>query len=190
MKRADTQVNIASCASELVRMATELRPDIVIAEDQLDPTIDALELVDQLTRSAPSTSIILFGNLTDGMLIRDLLSSGVRGYLYEGDDLRIHIFTALDTVLRKRLYLSPTANAEYLVAMQSEERDWKLDTEARSVLRLLARGCTVGSIAAQLHLNPRRVYWVREKLRRRFGATTNEHLISRAAAEGFRGFMD
>jgi hypothetical protein len=29
------------------------------------------------------------------------------------------------------------------------------------------------------------VYWVREKLRRRFGAKTNEHLIQRAAAEGF-----
>jgi hypothetical protein len=31
----------------------------------------------------------------------------------------------------------------------------------------------------------RRIYWVGHKLRRRFGAETNEHLIARAAEEGF-----
>jgi hypothetical protein len=31
----------------------------------------------------------------------------------------------------------------------------------------------------------RRIYWVRQKLRKRFGANTNEHLISLAVAEGF-----
>jgi DNA-binding NarL/FixJ family response regulator len=190
LQRADTRVSIASCASELVRIARALQPDIVLAGDQLDPTLDAFALVEQLTRSAPYARILLVGNLTDGLLIRDLVAAGVRGYLYAGDDLRTDLFTALDTVLRNRPYLSPTADAEYLIAMQSGERDWKLDAEARSVLRLLARGCTIGSIAAQLQINPRRVYWVREKLRRRFGATTNEHLISRAAAEGFSRFAD
>jgi hypothetical protein len=32
------------------------------------------------------------------------------------------------------------------------------------------------------------VYWVTEKMRARFGVTTNEHLISRASAEGFAHF--
>lgn len=91
----------------------------------------------------------------------------------------------METTLRNRPYLSPTANAEYLVAMQSLERDWRLDGEARAVLRLLAQGCHVGQIALALNIPPRRVYWVREKLRRRFGAVTNEHMMSRAAAEGF-----
>jgi DNA-binding NarL/FixJ family response regulator len=190
LQRTETRVSIASCADELVQMAHDFQPDIILAGDQLAPSIDSLALVDQLTRGAPCACILLIGNLTDGLLIRDLFAVGVHGYLYEGDDLRASLLTAIDTVLRNRPYLSATANAEYLIAMQSSERDWKLDAEARSVLRLLARGCTVGSIAAQLRVNPRRVYWVREKLRRRFGAMTNEHLISRAAAEGFGGFLD
>ena len=53
------------------------------------------------------------------------------------------------------------------------------------MLRLLAQGCTIGKIAVQLRVKPRRVYWVREELRYRFGATTNEHLITRAVEEGF-----
>ncbi|MCB9457893.1 MAG: hypothetical protein H6671_18070 [Anaerolineaceae bacterium] len=32
---------------------------------------------------------------------------------------------------------------------------------------------------------PLRIYWVRQKLRKRFGANTNEHLISMAVSEGF-----
>lgn len=72
-----------------------------------------------------------------------------------------------------------------LVAMQSPQRDWHLDAEARAVLRLLAQGNHIGQIALQLQMPPRHVYWIRDKLRQRFGANTNEHMISRAAAEGY-----
>jgi DNA-binding CsgD family transcriptional regulator len=60
-----------------------------------------------------------------------------------------------------------------------------LDQEARAILQLLVQGHHTGQIACQLKIPLRRVYWVREKLRQRFGALTNEHMISRAASEGF-----
>jgi DNA-binding CsgD family transcriptional regulator len=53
------------------------------------------------------------------------------------------------------------------------------------VLQLLAHGEHVGQISKRLGIDKRRVYWVREKLRRRFGATTNENLIFQAASQGF-----
>jgi hypothetical protein len=43
----------------------------------------------------------------------------------------------------------------------------------------------VGEIAFQIRRSPRRVYWVRQKLRNWLGAATNEHLIQRAVEEGF-----
>ena len=43
----------------------------------------------------------------------------------------------------------------------------------------------VNDIAAQMDVPLRRIYWVRQKLRKRFGANTNEHLISKAVTEGF-----
>lgn len=125
------------------------------------------------------------GELADGLLIRDLFACGVAGYLYKSDDLRELLVTAIDTVLLDRPYLSPTANAEYLIAMRSPHANARLDVEARQVLHLLAHGEHAGQISNRLGINKRRVYWVREKLRRRFGAKTNEHLIQRAAAEGF-----
>lgn len=164
--------------------------DIVLCGEHLDPAQDALSLAVHLRTAMSNGQIILIGSARDGLLIRDLLECGIAAYLHRGDPLRECLPTAVRTVLRNSLYLSPTASAEYLIAMRSSEHYERIDDEARAVLRLLAQGCTVGSIAAQLRVNPRRVYWVREKLRRRFGATTNEHLISRAAAEGFSGFAD
>lgn len=42
-----------------------------------------------------------------------------------------------------------------------------------------------GEISERIGIDKRCVYWVREKLRRHFGAKINEYLIQRAAAEGF-----
>jgi len=91
----------------------------------------------------------------------------------------------VSAVAQNRPYLSPTANSAYLVAMQSPLRDWQLDTEARAMLRLLMQGLPIADIARQLDIPMRRAYFLRYKLKQRFGATTNEHLISRAVAEGF-----
>ncbi len=50
---------------------------------------------------------------------------------------------------------------------------------------MLAHGDEVGEIAEKLDVSLRHVYWVHQKLRSRFGARTNEHLIQRAIFEGF-----
>jgi hypothetical protein len=65
--------------------------------------------------------------------------------------------------------------------MQSPLRDWKLDSETRAVLRLLARGMHVSDIAAQMDVPLRH---------KRLGAETNEHLISHAVSEGFTYLED
>lgn len=189
-KRADTEVIQAENSTVLLASAKTLQPDIVILGDRFDPLIDTLALVEQMLHTSPSARIIVIGTSIDGLVIRDLLTMGACGYLAAGDDLSACLITAIDTVLREYPYLSPTANAEYLVTMQGNNRGWHLDTEARAILRLIASGCTAREIAAQMHLKLRRVYWVTEKLRARFGASTNEHLISLAKAEGFTCLPD
>lgn len=186
--RADTLISKAENGDDLIEKARAEQPDLVLLGDRFDPLIDTLALVEKILYAAPSARIIVMGTSTDGLVIRDLFTMGVCGYLAAGDDLTSCLLTALDMVLREYPYLSPTANAEYLLTMQGSNRDWQLDPEARAILRLLASGCTAREIAACLHLKLRRVYWVTEKMRARFGASTNEHLISLAAAEGFNSF--
>ena len=165
--------------------AAALKPHVAVIDERLDPDADILYIVEQVGEVTPQTRLLVSGYLRDGLLIRDLFAAGCQGYLYKGDQLETSLPCAIDNALRERPFLSVTANTEYLIAMQTPQRDWQLDRQARRVLRLLAQGQHVGQIALELDLQPRRVYWIREKLRDRFGAVTNEHMISRAAAEGF-----
>ncbi|MCS7071037.1 MAG: hypothetical protein NZM00_06000 [Anaerolinea sp.] len=189
-ERPDTTTRRAENADDLLALARGMQPAVILLGDRFDPLRDTLTLVEGLLRAAPPARILVMGASTDGLVIRDLFTIGISGYLATADDLSACLLTAVDIVLRGRPYLSPTANAEYLLRMQGANHDWRLDPEARAVLRLLAGGCTAREIAARLNVRLRRVYWVTEKLRARFGATTNAHLISRAAAEGFAGFPD
>jgi DNA-binding NarL/FixJ family response regulator len=178
-------IHSARSGDDLLDAARRCLPEVIMFNERLDPLIDVLALVERLKHAAPDAHLIVLGSQVDGLLVRDLFACGVLGYLFSGDDLRDCLIPALSTVLNNRPYLSPTVNAEYLVAMQSPLRDWKLDSEARAVLRLLARGMHVNDIATQMDVPLRRIYWVRQKLRKRFGANTNEHLISMAVTEGF-----
>lgn len=179
-----SMVGTARCMHDLLKTIEASYPDVVVLSEWIH-NLDILSAVEAVHRVRPDVKVIVMGGLADGLLIRDLFASGVRGYLYKSDDLCELLVTAIDTVLLDRPYLSPTANAEYLIAMQSPHANERLDPEARQVLQLLAHGEHAGQISERLGIDKRRVYWVREKLRRRFGAKTNEHLIQRAAAEGF-----
>lgn len=160
-------------------------PQVIVIDERLSPDSDILKIVEQVKMLTPESRVLVSGSLRDGLLIYDLFAVGCLGYLYKGDVLQESLPYAIKIVMQDRPYLSPTANAEYLIAMQTPQRDWYLDQEARNVLRLLAQGKYVGQVALALGIDKRRVYWLRCKLRERFGANTNEHLISRAIAEGF-----
>lgn len=178
-------IHTARSASELIEVSKELRPEVIVFNERLDQLIDVLVIVEHLKQTTPRSRLIVLGSLTEGLLIRDLFACGALAYLYEGDDLKDHLLSAVSAVVQERPYLSPTANSAYLLAMQSPLRDWQLDPEARTMLRLLMQGVHITEIASQMNIPMRRAYFLRHKLKQRFGATTNEHLISRAIAEGF-----
>ncbi|MBL8157121.1 MAG: response regulator transcription factor [Anaerolineae bacterium] len=159
----------ARAIDELLTMAVKESPDVILLNEWFHG-MDILSAVEKLKEAAPRAKLI---------------ACGVNGYLYKSDDLQDCLIMALDTVMRDRPFLSPTANAEYLVTLHARQPEGYLDDEAREVLNQLAKGIHAGQIAREMGITQRRVYWVRQKLRQRFGAKTNEHLIHRAAAEGF-----
>jgi DNA-binding NarL/FixJ family response regulator len=188
--RANTLILKAENADDLIAQTAAHQPAVILLGDGFDPLHDTLALIGRLCQVAPSARLIVMGSTNAGLFIHDLLCLGVSGYLAKADDLGACLLTAIETVLRDRPYLSPTANAEYLLAIQTRQQVWKLTEEERMVLRLLAGGATAAEIAKRMRTRRRRVYWITEKLRGRFGATTNEHLITRANAEGYAGFPD
>ena len=177
-------VGKAQTLNSVLKSIEQHIPEIAILNESLYDS-DILSAVDAVHRASPKTFIIVVGTMTDGALIHNLYMYGVKGYLYRGDPLQECLLPAIRTVLQDRPYSSPTANAEYLITLQSGHPVSQLNAEARTVLNYLAQGISVNQIAYYMGTSPRRVYSIRDRLRRRFGVETNEHLISRAVAEGF-----
>jgi DNA-binding NarL/FixJ family response regulator len=177
-------VGSAQTLNEALRAIELHAPDVVILGDCLYDT-DILNAVDTLQAKSQNIVVLVIGGMTDGALIHNLFLHDVKGYLYRSDPLRDCLLLAIRTVLKNRPYLSPTANAEYLITLQSGQTHTSLSSEARTVLNYLTQGISVNQIAHRMGITPRKVYSIRDRLRHRFGVETNEHLISRAVAEGF-----
>lgn len=170
--------------NNLLKLIEQQQPSIAILGENLYDT-DILTTVDVIHRLSPKTRIIIIGMTMQGSLLHVFFMRGVKAYLYRSDPLCECLLTAIYTIIEDRPFLSPTANAEYLIALQSGHLVKPLDEKSRKVLTQLAQGISINQIALHLGLPPRRVYAIRDRLRRRFGVDTNEHLISRAVAEGF-----
>ncbi len=113
--------------------------------------------------------------------MRSLTDAGVLGFICKYDSLHDTLPTAIQWAHRGRLYLSPEA----LVIGRNPDPAQALTPRLRQVLELIERGLYVQDIALMRGVPVRRIYWVGNKLRNRFRAETNEHLIARAAEEGF-----
>lgn len=178
-------VGIYQSVQELLDGLAKQPVDVVILDDRIDPERAPLSVIQQVQTIAPKAKIIVLGTIVDGMVVQEFFARGIQGYLYKSDTLAESLVPAIRSVTQGKLYLSPTAGAEHMAAMQEGRRRWQLDDEALTVLRLLADGSHVSQIAHRLKVSPYRIYAVRNKLRARFGAENNEAMISRAMVEGF-----
>ena len=178
-------VGVYQSVSELLDGLAKKPVDVLILDDHIDPECAPLYVIQQVKAIAPKAKIIILGTVVDGMVVQEFFARGIHGYLYKSDTLADTIIPAIRAVIQGKLYLSPTAGAEHMAAMQEGRRRWQLDDEALTILHLLADGSHVSQIAHRLSVSPYRIYSVRNKLRARFGAENNEALISRATAEGF-----
>ena len=178
-------VGVYQSVSEMLDVLAKKPVDVLLLDDRIDPDCAPLNVIQRVQKAAPKTKLIILGTLDDGMVIQEFFSRGIQGYLYKCDILADLLIPAIRIVSQGRYFLSPTAGAEHVMAIQGGRQRWQLDDEALTVLRLLADGQHVSQIAHQLHVSPSRIYTVRNRLRARFGAENNEAMIARALAEGF-----
>ncbi len=175
----------ARCTSDLLSLVEHTPLDLVLLSDRLYGG-DLVETVSALRDLAPNTRLIVLGSASDGRFIGDLLLLGVSGYLDWADSLCDLLPIAVQTVLLNRPFLSPTAHSEYLTAPKEQPASRPLTREAYRVLHLLREGYTMAQIAADLNLPLKRTYKIRDRLRERFDARTNEELIVRVGEILFR----
>jgi RNA polymerase sigma factor (sigma-70 family) len=152
-------VGEASDGREAVRLAAELRPNIVVMDIAM-PLLNGVDATSQILGRDPDIKVIILSMHSDESYILRALSAGAKGYLLK-DSAEGDILPAVETVAKGRPYFSPviasTLLEEYLQAMKKNQvRDSfdLLTDREKEVLQLLAEGKSNKEVAAVLNLSP------------------------------------
>lgn len=137
--------------SALVRRA---RPDVLLLDLFIEPEFDALAAVRDLRADFPRLKICLLSAYLEPSLVRDLLQTGVHGYILKDDDYVSRIGTIIRDLADGEIYLSPQAYEALAQATRAEGQEHPLTEREIEVLRLAKRGLPNPQIAQALHLSP------------------------------------
>lgn len=140
-----------------VRMACELKPDIVIMDIAM-PLLNGLEATRQIKRHLPGTEVLILSMHDNEEYIRQVLAAGAMGYILKDAAAR-ELIEAIKTVRRGEAVLSSAITRlvieDYLRwgGVQPEDENSNLTPREREVLQLIAEGYTNKAIAGILCLS-------------------------------------
>lgn len=140
-----------------VRMACQLKPDIVIMDIAM-PLLNGLEATRQIKRHLPGTEVLILSMHDNEEYIRQVLAAGAMGYILKDAAAR-ELIEAIKTVQRGEAVLSSAITRlvieDYLRwgGVQPEDENSNLTPREREVLQLIAEGYTNKAIAEILCLS-------------------------------------
>lgn len=151
----------ASTASEAVKAAEKLQPDVVLMDIRL-PGEGGIEAAGQITRQVPASKIVMLTSFADDELVVRAIRAGAVGYVLKqvGNE---ELLRGIRAAARGEALLDPSTTARLLSRVREAER--KADEDAfrdlsdreMDVLIHLAKGKTNAQIAQLLNLSEKTV---------------------------------
>jgi DNA-binding NarL/FixJ family response regulator len=149
----------AADGREVVRMAEELEPHIIVVDIAM-PQLNGIDAAEQILRRSPEARIIILSMYADEEFLTRALAAGVKAYLLK-DSAEVDLVRAIRAVAAGKSFFSPViaqALAEdYVRQLQSKglQDSFDLLTEReKEVLQLLAEGKSNKEVATILDVSP------------------------------------
>lgn len=153
--------------------------DLLITDYEM-PGITGLELVKAARQAQPELKIIVLSMHDDPSIVKELLRSGVGGYILKKDTHK-SLTDALQKVMEGKRFLSDEV-AELLISIPEEEDRGVLTTREIEILKLVTKEFNSRQIAEILFISERTVETHRKNILKKTGATNLVGLVKYAYA--------
>lgn len=175
-------VGIADNGQTLLRMVSELRPEVVILDIAM-PKLNGLDAGDQIKHLIPSIKLVFLTMNLSPEVAAEAFRRGASGYVVK-TSAADELVRAIRRALRSESYLSPTITketVEFLLRTGDSYAEQKRITRRQSeVLQLLAEGLSMKEIADVLNLKPGTVAFHKYKMMETLGLKSNAELLQYA----------
>jgi DNA-binding NarL/FixJ family response regulator len=178
-------VGEASDGSEVVRLAGNLRPDVILLDLEM-PGTDGVAALEGLREAGSEARAIVFTAYDTDQRILGALRAGARGYLLKGAS-RAEIFDAIRTVNAGGSLLQPDVTArvlEHIGRGDARAQADQLTPRELEVLGLISQGLHNSEIAGRLFVTERTVKFHVSSILAKLGADNRTEAVALAARRG------
>jgi NarL family two-component system response regulator LiaR len=148
-------VGEAGDGEEVVRLARELRPDVVLM-DLLMPVMDGIAATQAIRAELPDTEVVALTSVLEDASVVGAVRAGAIGYLLKDIEMP-DLLGAVRAAAAGQVQLSPQAASRLVREVRAPEQPQALTERETEVLRVLARGRANKEIARDLGIAERTV---------------------------------
>ncbi|MEX0735982.1 MAG: response regulator transcription factor [Bacteroidota bacterium] len=187
-------VGEASNGRDVVRLAGELQPDVIILDIGM-PELNGIDATRQIKGQYPLIKILALSMQSDSRFVAQMLSVGASGYLLK-DCAFEELSRAIRTVIDGQTYLSPGITSQVIkdyvrrINTSDQSEGHFLTPREREVIQLLAEGLSTKNIAAHLIISVKTVETHRTQIMEKLDMHSIAQLTKYAIREGLTRLED
>jgi DNA-binding NarL/FixJ family response regulator len=152
-------VGEASDGTEALRLALELRPDVVLMDVSM-PGTDGIDATRSIMQADGRQRVVMLTMHNDGDVVDRAIRAGASGYLTKDCSIG-EVVEAVQIAANGDMALSPKLAAAMLEAARNEQSagigERLLTQREEEVLQLIADGCSTGEVASRLYISAKTV---------------------------------
>jgi DNA-binding NarL/FixJ family response regulator len=179
----------ASNGRDAVRMAEELKPDVVVLDLSM-PDLNGIEACRVIKKTLSNTEVLIYTLHETEQLIRKALTAGARGFVLKSD-AEVKLVEAIDALSRHKPFLNSKASETLLESFiknaDESEEDSLLTSREREIVQLLTEGKTNKEIASLLNISVRTVEAHRAAIMNKLGINSLAELVHYAIRNNIIG---
>lgn len=180
-------VGEACNGSELVTIATKLKPDIIIV-DVCMPVMDGVMAVKEICKRKITKRIIALSVFSHETHIMEMLEAGAIGYLTKSVGKK-EILEAIEAVYDYRPYFCPESSKQVNDLITKYNSDFRehlvvFTEREKDIITLICEGSTSKDVARLLHISQRTVEGHRTRIMHKMKVKSIAGLVAYACEKG------